>query len=177
MKFLDASDFLAVKRLSKRCFTITFLNQRLRYVKQLVDSNLYYSNLSFFVRKLLENVKDDIDLSNWLFLNYILDNLKTDLMISNCFCHLFHCPRSFAKSQCSLCSRNYVLTRISKPKNFEEFKFDFRDRSNFKEISSLSFDVEESNYYYCYCDSDNRAICSLCEFCQFLSVFVRKFVN
>ena len=76
MKFLDASDFLTVKRLSKRCFTITFLNQRFRYVKQLVDSNLYYSNLSFFVRKLLENVKDDIDLSNWLFLNYILDNLK-----------------------------------------------------------------------------------------------------
>ena len=145
MKFLDASDFLAVKCLSKRCFTITFLNQRFRYfrhfAKQLVDSNLYYSILSFFVQKLLENVKDDIDLSNWLFLNYFLDNLKTDLIISNCFCHLFHCPRSLlVKSQCILCSRKYVITRITKPKNFEEFKFDFGDRLNFKEMSSLSFD-------------------------------------
>ena len=61
-------------------------------------------------------------------------------MISNCFCHLLHCPRSFAKSQCSLFGRKYVLTRITKPKNFEEFKFAFRDRLNFKEISSLSFD-------------------------------------
>ena len=58
-------------------------------------------------------------------------------MISNCFSHLFHCPRPFDKSQCSLCSRKYVLTRITKSKNFDEFKFDFGD---FKEISSLSFD-------------------------------------
>ena len=95
MKYLDVSDFLAVKCLSKRCFTITFLNQRFRYfqyfAKRVIDSNFYYNCLSFFVKKLLENVKDDIDLSNWLFLNYSLDSLKTDLMISNCLCHLFHC--------------------------------------------------------------------------------------
>ena len=106
MKFLNTSDFLAVKCLSKRCFTISFLNQRFSYyrhfAKRFVDSNLYYDTLSCFIQNFLENVKNNIDFSNWLLLNYFLDNLKTDLMISNCFCHLFHCPRSlFAKSNCS----------------------------------------------------------------------------
>ena len=48
-------------------------------------------------------------------------------MISNCFYHLFHCPRSvFAKSKCVLCSKQYVLTQITQPKNFDDLdKFNF----------------------------------------------------
>ena len=191
-----ASDFLAFKCLSKRCFTMTFFNQRrFRYfrhfAKQLVDSNLYYSTSSFFVRKLLQNVKDDTDLSNWLFLNYFLDNLKTDLIISNCFCHLFHCPRSlFAKSQCILCSRKYVLTLITKSKNFEElFKFDFGDKLliDYKEISFQGF---KSSLFYKSFDelatimSDRKRCLTTCvvytpsKFARlFLEVFLRILMN
>ena len=117
--------------MSKRCLSISFLDEHVRYynhfAKRLVDSNLYYDILSCFIRDFLKNVKNDLNFSTWLFLNYFFDNLKTDLMISNCFYHLFHCPRSvFAKSECVLCSRQYVLTQITKPKNFNDlYKFNF----------------------------------------------------
>ena len=42
-------------------------------------------------------------------------------------------------------------------------------RSLHKELTNiLLLCTEESNYYYCYCDIDNRITCSLCQFCQFL---------
>ena len=86
-----------MKCLSKRFYTVTFLNQRFNYfqyfAKQLIDCNLYYQTFSLFVENFLQR-ETDISLSNWLYLNYFLDNLKSDLMISSCFCHLFHCPRS-----------------------------------------------------------------------------------
>ena len=130
-KFLDVSDVIAIKFLSKRCLNISFLNERVRYynhfARKLVDSICYYDSLSCFITEFLKNVENDLDFSTWLFLNYFFENLKTDLMISNCFYHLFHCPRSiFAKSKCDLCSRRYVLTRITQPKNFNAlFQFNF----------------------------------------------------
>ena len=82
---------------------------------------------NLFIQIFLKNARNNLNFSNWLFLNYFFDELKTDLMISNCFYHLFHCPRSiFAKSKCVLCSRQYVLTQITKPKNFDDLdKFNF----------------------------------------------------
>ena len=39
-----------------------------------------------------------------------------------------------------------------------------------KELTNvLLLCTEESNYYYCYCDSVKPRLCSLCELCQFLS--------
>ena len=117
--------------MSKRCLSISFLDERVIYynhfAKRLIDSNFYYDILSCFITDFLKNVKNDLNFSTWLFLNYFFDNLKNDLMISNCFYHLFHCPRSvFAKSKCVLCSRQYVLTQITKPKNFNDlFKLNF----------------------------------------------------
>ena len=125
------SDIIAIKFLSKRCLEISFLHQRVKYcnffAKKLVDSNLYYDILSCFINDFLKNARNNLNFSNWLFLNHFFDELKTDLMISNCFYHLFHCPRSiFAKSKCVLCSRQYVLTQITKPKNFDDLdKFNF----------------------------------------------------
>ena len=195
MKYLDILDFLAVKCLSKRCFTITFLNQRFSYfqyfAKRVIDSNLYYNCLSFFVKRLLQNVKDDIDISNWLFLNYFLDSLKTDLMNSNCLCHLFHCPRSlFAKSDCMLSSRKYVLTLITKPKNFDSlFNFDFED-SLLIQYKDISFQGFKSALFYKSFDelatimSDRKRCLTTCvintpsKFARlFLEVFLRILMN
>ena len=152
MKFLNCIDILSIKRLSKRCYTIAFLNQRFSYfqnfAKRLIDCDLYYQTYSFFIQNFLQRVKTNISLSNWLYLNYFLDNLKSDLMISSCFCHLFHCPRSlFAKSECFLCSRKYVSTFITKPKNFDQlFKFNFGDRL-LKEYQNISFKGLESSLF------------------------------
>ena len=144
MKFLNCVDILSIKCLSKRCYTISFLNPRFNYfqyfAKQLIDCDLFHQNFSFFIRNFLQQVKTNISLSNWLYLNYFLDNLKSDLMISSCFCHLFHCPRSlFAKNECYLCSRKFVSTLITKPKNFDQlFNFTFEDRL-LKEYQNISF--------------------------------------
>ena len=153
MKFLNCVDILSIKCLSKRCYTISFLNPRFNYfqyfAKQLIDCDLFYQNFSFFIRNFLQQVKTNISLSNWLYLNYFLDNLKSDLMISSCFCHLFHCPRSlFAKSECYLCSRKYVSTLITKPKNFDQlFKFNFGDRL-LKEYQNISFKGLEPSLFF-----------------------------
>ena len=63
-------------------------------------------------------------------------------MISNCFYHLFSCPRSvFARSNCIFCSRLYVLPDI-RPKNFKLIdNFDFEisdDRRNSLSENSIS---------------------------------------
>ena len=195
MKFLDISDFLALKCLSKRCFGITFLNQRFSYfqhfAKRFVESNLYYDALSCFIQKFLKNVKNNIDFSNWLFFNYFFDNLKTDRMVSNCFYHLFHYPRSlFAKSKCILCSRQYVLTQVTKPENFEElFKFDFGDDLS-KDYKEISFEGLKSSLFYKSYDelatimSDRKRCLTTCvvntpsKFARmFLEVFLRILMN
>ena len=97
-KFLNYVDILSIKLLSKRCYNISFLNRRFKYfqhlAKQLIDCNLFYQKFNAFIQNFVQEVKSDISLSNWLYLNYFLDNLKGDLLISSCFCHLFHCPRS-----------------------------------------------------------------------------------
>ena len=63
-------------------------------------------------------------------------------MTSNCFYHLFPCPRSvFARSNCIFCSRLYVLPDI-RPKNFKLLdNFDFKisdDRRNSLSENSIS---------------------------------------
>ena len=134
LKFLNYVDILSIKRLSKRCYNISFLDQRFKYfkhlAKQLIDCNLFYQKFNDFIQNFLQQVKSDISLPNWLYLNYFLDNLKGDLLISSCFCHLFHCPRSlFAKSSCYLCSRKFIASLITKPENFNQlFNFSFGDR-------------------------------------------------
>ena len=153
MKFLNYADILSIKRLSKRCYIISFLNPRVKYfqnlAKQIIDCDLFYQNFSFFIQNFLQRVKTDISLSNWLFLNYFLDNLKSDLMISSCFCHLFHCPRSlFAKNDCYLCSRKFISTLITKPKNFNQlFNFTFGDRL-LKEYQNISFKGLEPSLFF-----------------------------
>ena len=43
-------------------------------------------------------------------------------------------------------------------------------RSLHKEFTNiLLLCTEESNYYYCYCDTNKLTSCSLCQFCRFLS--------
>ena len=153
MKFLNYADILSIKRLSKRCYIISFLNPRVKYfqnlAKQIIDCDLFYQNFSFFIQNFLQRVKTDISLSNWLYLNYFLDNLKSDLMISSCFCHLFHCPISlFAKNDCYLCSRKFISTLITKPKNFNQlFNFTFGDRL-LKEYQNISFKGLEPSLFF-----------------------------
>ena len=52
-KFLNVSDIIAIKFLSKRCLEVSFLHQRVKYciffAKKLVDSNLYYDITSYLV--------------------------------------------------------------------------------------------------------------------------------
>ena len=195
MKFLNCVDILSIKCLSKRCYTMTFLNQRFNYfqyfAKQLIDCDLYYQTSSLFVQNFLEEIKTNISLPNWLHLNYFFDNLKSDLMISSCLCHLFHCPRSlFAKSECFLCSRKYVSTFITKPKNFDQlFKFNFGDRL-LKEYQNISFKGLESSLFFKSYDElatvmSNRArylttcvVTSPSKIARlFLEVFLRILVN
>ena len=195
MKFLNCVDILSIKCLSKRCYTMTFLNQRFNYfqyfAKQLIDCDLYYQTSSLFVQNFLEEIKANISLPNWLYLNYFFDNLKSDLMISSCLCHLFHCPRSlFAKSECFLCSRKYVSTFITKPKNFDQlFKFNFGDRL-LKEYQNISFKGLESSLFFKSYDElatvmSNRArylttcvVTSPSKIARlFLEVFLRILVN
>ena len=153
---------------------------------------MYYQTYSFFIQNFFQRVKTNISLSNWwLYLNYFFDNLKSDLMISSCFCHLFHCPRSlFAKSDCFLCSRKYVSTFITKPKNFDQlFKFNFGDRL-LKEYQNISFKGLESSLFFNTYDElntimSNRKRClTTCVISSpskiarlFLEVFLRILIN
>ena len=144
LKYLNYADILSIKFLSKRCFNISFLNCRFKYfqglAKQLTDCNLYYQKINAFFDNFAQKVKSDISLSDWLYLNYFLYQLKGNVMLSSCFCHLFHCPRSlFAKNNCQLCSRKFIATVITKPKNFDQlFTFSFGDRL-LKEYHNICF--------------------------------------
>ena len=113
LKYLNYVDILSIKLLSKRCFNITFLNTRFKYfqglAKQLTDCSLYYQEINAFFDEFIQKVKSDISLSDCLYLNYLFYQLKGNLMLSSCFCHLFHCPRSvYAKNNCLLCSRKFI---------------------------------------------------------------------
>ena len=57
--------------------------------------------------------------------------------------------------------------------------FKYKDTSAIhKELTNvLLLCTEESNYYYCYCDSDKRTTFSLCDLCQFLSDENNKIEN
>ena len=137
MRYLTCRDILSIKFLCKKCYKVVFLNQRFTYfeyyAKKLIDCEFFYEKISTFTQNIIINVQDTISKSNWLYLNYLLDQLKSDLMISSCICHLFHCPRSlFAKSDCHLCSRKFISSLISKPKNFDWlFKLDFEYQNLF----------------------------------------------
>ena len=171
-------DILSIKFLSKRCFNISFLNNRFKYfqdlAKQLVDCNLFYQKINAFVQNFVKKVKSDISLSNCLYLNYFLHNLKGDLLISSCFCHLFHCPRSlFAKNSCHLCSRKFIATLITKPENFNQlFNFTFGDRL-LKEYQNISFKGLESSLFFKSYDelvtiaSDKKVFNNMCYYYPF----------
>ena len=145
LKYLNYSDILSIKLLSKRCFTICFLKCRFKYFQglanQLTDCSLYYKEINSFFDDFIQKIKSDISLPDWLYLNYFFYQLKGNLMLSSCFCHLFHCPRSiFAKNNCQLCSRKFVATVITKPKNFNQlFSFSFKDRL-LKEYHNICFE-------------------------------------
>ena len=112
-------------------------------------------------------------------------------MLSSCFCHLFHCPRSlFAKNNCQLCSRRFIKTVITKPKNFDQlFTFSFGDRL-LKEYQDISFKglepllffksydemvTIESNRKRCLTTCVVTAPCKIGKL--FLEVFLRILVN
>ena len=195
LKYLNYVDILSIKLLSKKCFSITFLNLRFKYfqglAKQLTDCSLYYQKINAFFNNLIQKLKSDILLSNWLYLNYFFDQLKDNLLLSSCFCHLFHCPRSlFAKNNCLLCSRRFIATVITKPKNFDQLlTFTFGDRLlkdycdiSFKGLEPLlffkSFDEKvtiESDRKRCLTTCVVTAPCKIGKL--FLEVFLRILVN
>ena len=195
LKYLNYIDILSIKFLSKRCFNIIFLNSRFRYfrglAKQLTDCVLYYQKINAVFDNFIQNLKSDISLSNWLYLNYFFNQLKDNLLLSSCFCHLFHCPRSlFAKNNCKLCSRRFIKTLIRKPKNFDRlFTFTFADRL-LKEYCDISFKgLEPLLFFKSYdemvmIESDRKRCLTTCVVtapCKigklFLKVFLRILVN
>ena len=195
LKYVNYADILSIKLLSKRCFDISFLNCRFKYfqglAKQLTDCSLYYQKINAFFDNFVQKVKSDILLSDWLYLNYFLYQLKGSLMLSSCFCHLFHCPRSlFAKSNCRLCSRKFIASVLTKPKNFNQlFTFSFEDRL-LKEYHNICFKgLEPSLFFKSYDEmvtvESNRKRClttcvvtAPCKIGKlFLEVFLRILVN
>ena len=195
MQYLDYIDILCIKFLSKRLFKITFLNKRFKYfqylAKQLTDCSVYYEKMKAFFNNFIQKVKSDISLSNWLFLNYFIYNLQGDLLISSCFCHLFHCPRAlFAKNDCYLCSKKFIESLITKPKNFNRlFDFTFQDRL-LKEYQCISFEGLKTSLFYKSYDefttiqSDRKRCLTTCVIttpCKigrlFLEVFLRILIN
>ena len=126
-----------------------------------------------------------------MYLNYFLHNLKGNLLISSCFCHLFHCPRSlFAKNSCHLCSRKFIASVITKPQNFDQlFTFTFGDRL-LKEYQNISFKGLQSSLFFKSYDelvtieSDKKRCLTTCVISSpskigrlFLEVFLRILVN
>ena len=195
LKYLNYVDILSIKLLSKRCFSITFLNSRFKYfqglAKQLTDCSLYYQEINAVFYNLIQKLKSDILLSNWLYLNHFFNQLKDNLLLSSCFCHLFHCPRSlFAKNNCLLCGRRFIKTVITKPKNFDQLlTFTFGDRL-LKDYCDISFKgLEPLLFFKSYdekitIESDRKRCLTTCVVtspCKigklFLEVFLRILVN
>ena len=142
LKYLNYTDILSIKLLSKRCFNISFLNCRFKYfrglAKQLTDCSLYYQEINAFFDNFVQKVKSDISLPDWLYLNYFFYQLKGNLLISSCFCHLFHCPRVVYLNNCRLCSRKFIPVMDSKIKDFDEIFTIIENRLNQKVLFLLA---------------------------------------
>ena len=85
------------------------------------------------------------DKTTFLLLKYSLDDLKNLFMISNCFYHLFSCPRSvFARNDCVYCSRLFI-SENNQPKNFnciDDFNFNIFFKTFItRKLSSASLNV------------------------------------
>ena len=176
-------------------FKISFLNKRFKYfqclAKQLTDCDVFYEKMKAFFEDFIKRVKSDICLPDWLYLNYFIYNLRGYLLISSCFCNLFHCPRSlFAKNDCYFCSRKYIASLITKPENFNRlFDFNFGNRL-LKEYQNISFEGLQSSLFYKSYDefmtikSDKKRCLTTCVItspCKigrlFLEVFLRILIN
>ena len=110
--------------------------------RKIFEVNDYYENFFYLLEDLFKKLKKEFDEITFIFLKYSFEDLKNLIMISNCFFHLFFCPRSiFAKSDCKHCSRLYFSPFI-RPKNFKllnEFKFMISDeQKNTLSDNSLS---------------------------------------
>ena len=133
-------DVFSLKFLSKRFYKITFFDKKLRYFTinshKIFEVNDYYDMLFYMLNDLLNNLKKKFDEVTFLLLKYSFEDFKNLFMISNCFYHLFSCPRSdFTRNNCMYCSRLYISPSI-RPKNF-----DCIDNFNFK----LSSDDDRRN--------------------------------
>ena len=111
LKYLNYVDILSIKLLSKRCFSITFLNSRFKYfqglAKQLTDCSLYYQEINAVFDNFFQKLKTDISLPDLLYLNYFFYQLKGNLLLSSCFCHL-----SFVSlSKVYFCNRSHDLQK------------------------------------------------------------------
>ena len=123
-------DVFSLKFLSKRFYRISFFGKKLRYFTifshKIFDVNNYYNMFFYLFNDLLNNFKMNFDQVTFHLLKYSFEDFKNLFMISNCFNHLFSCPRSiFARNNCMYCSRLYILPD-NRPKNFDcidNFKF------------------------------------------------------
>ena len=112
---------------------------------KIFDVNQYYDMFFYLFNKLLNNLKMKFDSMTFLLLKYSLEDLKNLFMISNCFYHMFSCPRSvFARNDCLYCSRVFI-EEVDKPKNFisiNDFNFNvFLDMFIKANLSANSNDV------------------------------------
>ena len=146
LKFLPLQDVLSLKFLSKRFYRISFFDKKIKYFNTISHNTFevddYHDTFLNMLTDLLNKFKMNFDELTFLFLKYSFEDLKNLFMISNCFYHLFSCPRSvFARSNCIFCSRLYVLPDI-RPKNFKLIdNFDFEisdDRRNSLSENSIS---------------------------------------
>ena len=92
----------------------------------------------YLFNDLLNNLKMKFSETTFVLLKYSLEDLKNLFMISNCFYHLFSCPRSvFARNDCIYCSRLFIK-EIHQPKNFN-FINDFNFNVFLKKIYQWKF--------------------------------------
>ena len=146
LKYLSTVEVFSFKFLCKRFYKISFYDKKLKFftinARKIFEVNDYYENFFYLLEDLFKKLKKEFDEITFIFLKYSFEDLKNLFMISNCFFHLFSCPRSiFAKSDCKHCSRLYFSPFI-RPKNFKllnEFKFMISDeQKNTLSDNSLS---------------------------------------
>ena len=117
LKFLSLQDVLSFKFLSKRFYRISFFDKKIKYFKTISHNTFkvdeYYDTFLNLLTDLLNKFKMNFDKLTFFFLKYSFEDFKNLFMISNCFYHLFSCPRSiFARNNCVCCSRLYVSPDI-----------------------------------------------------------------
>ena len=109
LKYLSTVEVFSFKFLCKRFYKISFYDKKLKFftinARKIFEVNDYYENFFYLLEDLLKKLKKEFDEITFIFLKYSFEDLKNLFMISNCFFHLFSCPRSiFAKSDCKHCS-------------------------------------------------------------------------